>query len=149
MSEGNMNVHTKRLTTLRPQKVFGNVFVTAVALFVLACAQWGFAQRSQAKTFASAAQASQALYQAVQKNDGREMQAILGAPPDLTSCGDAAQDTVDRERFAQKYREMHRLVRDPDGYLIYILAPKTGPFQFRWLKRMVSGILIQASAHRR
>lgn len=125
---GNMNMHTQKLTTLRPQKVFGNALVIAVALFVLSCAQWSFAQQSQPKTFDSAAQASQALYEAVQKNDGQAMQAILGTGPELTSCGDAAQDKIDRERFAQKYREMHRLVRDPDGYLILYIGAENWPF---------------------
>jgi len=35
---------------------------------------------------------------------------------------------LERERFSQKYQEMHRLVREPDGARCCTLAQKTGPF---------------------
>jgi hypothetical protein len=77
----------------------------------------------------------------VQRNDGESVVTILGGPSELASSGDASQDRLDREMFAQKYQEMHRLGRDTDGSeTLYIgaenwplpipLVEKNGTWQF-------------------
>jgi len=59
-------------------------------------------------TFPSPDDASRALESAVQEHDERAVGKILGAGSDLISSDDKAEDTLERERFVQKYQEMHR-----------------------------------------
>jgi hypothetical protein len=40
----------------------------------------------------------------------------------------ADQDKLERERFAQKYKEMHRLVREPDGFTVLYIGAENWPF---------------------
>lgn len=126
-----MNMETARRRNLPARMRFGNALanaiMVAVTIFVLDSAQWSFAQPSQAKTFTSAAQASQALYEAVQQNDEQAVEAILGGGTELASTGDTAQDKLEREQFAEKYKEMHRLVRE-DGSTILYIGAKNWPF---------------------
>ncbi|MEG9436014.1 DUF2950 family protein [Edaphobacter sp. HDX4] len=74
----------------------------------------------------SAEEASQALYAAVRNNDDQAVQAILGAVP--ISTGNDGQDKLERERFAQKYKEMHRLVREADGSTVLYVGAENWPF---------------------
>jgi hypothetical protein len=88
----------------------------------------GLAQQSGQQTFPSAVEASQGLFQAVQHNDEQAIQNILGGPTDLTSCGDEAQDKLDRKLFVQKYQEMHRLGREADGTETLYIGAENWPF---------------------
>lgn len=97
-------------------------------LLVLGCARSSFAQKSGQKTFSSPGQASQALFQAVQNADERGLEAILGAGKEVTSSDDDIQDKLERERFAQKYQEMHRLVQEPDGTTMLYIGAENWPF---------------------
>lgn len=99
-----------------------------VVLLVVCSSQYTFAQQGQAKTFASASQAAQALDEAVRSDDDRAVRAILGAGPELTSSGDEAVDKLEREQFAEKYGEMHRLVREPDGSTVLYIGAENWPF---------------------
>ncbi len=78
--------------------------------------------------FPSAAEATQALFKAVQSDDDRAIANILGGPSELASSGDAAQDKLDREVFVQKYLKMHRLCRDADGSEMLHIGPENWPF---------------------
>jgi hypothetical protein len=99
-----------------------------LALWSMNGACLGFAQESAPTAFRSPAEASQTLFQAVQKNDGKAVAKILGGPSELASSGDAAQDRLDREMFAQKYQEMHRLGRDTDGSETLYIGAENWPF---------------------
>ena len=88
----------------------------------------GLAQESAPTAFQSPAEASQTLFQAVQRNDGEAVAKILGGPSELASSGDAAQDKLDREMFVQKYQEMHRLGRDADGSETLYIGAENWPF---------------------
>jgi Protein of unknown function (DUF2950) len=112
--------------TSRPRRLTYNVFAIAIAL-MLGGAQASLAQ-SRPETFPSAGAASQALYEAVKNKDDQAVQAILGAGPKLTSSGDGAADRLERERFAKKYREMHRLVRETDGSAVLYIGAENWPF---------------------
>jgi hypothetical protein len=100
----------------------------ATALLLVGCSQLTFAQTSQAKTFVSAGQAAHALYEAVKGNDEPALRAILGAGPELTSSGSDTEDKQNRERFVQKYEEMHRVVREPDGTAFLHVGAENWPF---------------------
>ncbi len=100
--------------------------VNLVATLILSLAQPTLAQTQQTK-FTSASQASQALYDAVQNKDNQALKEILGGP-ELTSSGDEEADKLEREQFAQKYQEMHRLVREPDGSRVLYIGAENWPF---------------------
>src|ERR1700731_794117 len=87
-----------------------------------------FAQGVQPKTFSSPAEASSALFQAAQKEDEPALEAILGAGKEVTSSSDDVEDKLERERFSQKYQEMHRLVREPDGSTVLYIGAENWPF---------------------
>ena len=53
---------------------------------------------------------------------------ILGGGKELVSSGDEAEDKIDREQFAQKYQEMHRLVRESDGTTLLYIGAENWPF---------------------
>lgn len=107
-------------------KMAGNFFVNIVAWLILTTTQPALAQTPQ-KTFASARQASEALYNAVQNKDEQAVQSILGRA-ELTSSGNDTEDRLERERFAKKYSEMHRLVREADGSVVLYLGAENWPF---------------------
>lgn len=74
------------------------------------------AQQAGQKTFSSAEEACQALVTAAQNNDQNALLEILG--PDakqIVSSGDETEDADNRANFVQRYQQMHRLVKEPDG----------------------------------
>jgi hypothetical protein len=97
-------------------------------LLVAGFALSSFAQAAQPKMFATAGAATNALFQAVQKNDEPALDAILGAGRDVTSSGDEIDDKAERQQFAEKYEEMHRLVREADGRTILYIGAENWPF---------------------
>jgi hypothetical protein len=105
------------------------LFLVGLLLLVMGFAGAGFAQESpQRRTFSSPGEASDALFQAAQKEDEPALEAILGAGKDVTSSRDDVDDKLERERFSQKYQEMHRLVREPDGSTVLYIGAENWPF---------------------
>jgi len=100
----------------------------ALALLVVGYSQFSLAQKSGPETFSSPWKASSALFQAVQNSDEEAVERILGAGKEVTSSSDDAEDKLERERFSQKYQEMHRLVREPDGSTVLYLGAENWPF---------------------
>jgi hypothetical protein len=98
-----------------------------VALLVVGVAGSSAAGTAEPKTFSSAHEASQALFQAVQNHDEEAIEAILGTK-DVTSSGDEEEDKLEREQFSQKYQEMHRLVQEPDGSTVLYIGAENWPF---------------------
>ncbi|MGD0492783.1 MAG: DUF2950 domain-containing protein [Steroidobacteraceae bacterium] len=86
------------------------------------------AQQPGQKTFASPEEASNALVTAAQDNDEKALLDLLG--PDgkqIVSSGDAAEDTHNRAEFVLRYRQMHRLVVEPDGTTTLYIGAKNWP----------------------
>jgi len=100
----------------------------AFTLLVVGHAQSSFGQTSQPKTFSSPSEASRALFQAVQSEDEQAVEAILGAGKEVTSSSDEVEDKLEHEQFSQKYQEMHRLVREPDGSTVLYIGAENWPF---------------------
>ena len=73
-------------------------------------------------------EASDALFQAAQKEDEPALEAILGAGKEVTSSSDEVEDKLEREQFSQKYQEMHRLVRESDGTTVLYIGAENWPF---------------------
>jgi hypothetical protein len=83
---------------------------------------------SSQPTFPSADDAGRALVSAVQKHDERAVREILGGGSELISSKDKVEDALDRDRFVQKYQEMHRLVRGSDGITTLYIGAENWPF---------------------
>jgi hypothetical protein len=88
----------------------------------------GLGQQPAQPTFQSTTEATQALFQAVQSNNEEAIAKILGGSTDLTSSRDEAQDKADRDLFVQKYQEMHRVGREPDGSETLYIGAENWPF---------------------
>jgi hypothetical protein len=99
-----------------------------LAMWSMYAAGSGFAQEPGSPGFQSPAEASQMLFQAVQRGDATAVSMILGGPSELASSGDSARDKLDREMFVQKYQEMHRLGRDADGSETLYIGAENWPF---------------------
>jgi hypothetical protein len=103
--------------------------LTAVAIVLTLCfSSRSLAQQPGQKTFSSAEDASHALVTAAQSSDEKAMLNILG--PDgkqIVSSGDDAEDAKSRANFVQKYQEMHRLVKEPDGTTTLYIGAENWP----------------------
>jgi hypothetical protein len=86
-----------------------------LTILIASCTASGFAQEPTQQTFPTAEAASDALFLAAQSGNEQFLVRILAGGKELASSGDEAEDKIDREQFAQKYKQMHRLVREPDG----------------------------------
>jgi Protein of unknown function (DUF2950) len=91
--------------------------LAAVAILV---AGWfptrSMAQQAGQKIFSSAQEATDTLVAAAQSNDEKALLDIFG--PDakqIVSSGDDTEDAQNRANFVQRYQELHRLVKEPDG----------------------------------
>jgi hypothetical protein len=111
--------------------------LSAVAILLTLCAPLrSMGQQRGQKTFASAEEASKALMAAAQSNDEKVLLEILG--PDgkqIVSSGDEAEDAQSRANFVQKYQEMHRLVREPDGSTVLYIGAENWPTPIPLMKK--------------
>jgi hypothetical protein len=103
-------------------------FLLSGLLLIVSFTSLSSAQDLQRRTFSSPGEATDALYQAVQKEDEPALEAILGAGKEVTSSSDPEEDKLEREQFSQKYQEMHRLVKEPDGSTILYIGAENWPF---------------------
>jgi len=86
------------------------------------------AQQAGQKTFSSPEDASNALVTAAQNNDEKAMLDILGpAGKQIVSSGDEAEDAQNRANFVQRYQEMHRLLKEPDGTTVLYIGAHNWP----------------------
>lgn len=79
-------------------------------------------------SFPSPDDASRALVSALQEHDQRAVSEILGGGSELISSNDKTEDTLERERFVQKYGQMHRWVRESGGITILYIGAENWPF---------------------
>jgi hypothetical protein len=100
----------------------------AICALLAGSADFCLAASSIQPTFASADDAGRALVSAVQKHDERTVRAILGGGSELISSNNQIDDTLDRDRFVQKYQEMHRLVRESGGITTLYIGAENWPF---------------------
>jgi hypothetical protein len=86
------------------------------------------AQQPGQKTFSSPEDASSALVAATHSNDEKAMLEILGPNgKQIVSSGDDAEDAQSRANFVEKYGEMHRLVKEPDGTTVLYIGARNWP----------------------
>src|SRR5271165_496925 len=103
--------------------------LAAVAILLVGCfLTRSMAQQPGQRTFSSPEDASNALVTAVQSNDESAMLDILGLDGEqIVSSGDETEDAQNRANFVQKYQEMHRLVKEPDGTTTLYIGAKNWP----------------------
>jgi len=111
--------------------------LAAAAILLTACLPIrSMAQQPGQKTFPSAEVASSALAAATQSNDEKAMLEILGPEgKEIVSSGDAAEDAQSRANLVQRYQEMHRLVKEPDGTTVLYIGAKNWPMPIPLVKK--------------
>ena len=120
-----------RLTKLNFEKFHSaNLLRSAgVAILLVGClAPRSLAQQPGQRTFSSAEEASNALVMATQSNDEKAMVDILGRDgKQIVSSGDETEDANGRAIFVQRYQQMHRLVKEPDGTTTLYIGAENWP----------------------
>ncbi|MGO9717111.1 MAG: DUF2950 domain-containing protein [Steroidobacteraceae bacterium] len=107
-----------------------------VLLLAGLCCLRSVAQQPGQKTFSTAEEASSALVAAVQSDDEKAMLGLFGADgKEIISSGDAAEDARGRANFLEKYREMHRLVNEPDGTTTLYIGARNWPTPIPLMKK--------------
>lgn len=119
-----VNKKLKQRRSRRQRAIIG----VGLAILLVSYVPLTFAKKLVHRTFASAGEASQALFAAVQTNNEQAIMRILGAGRELVSSDDELVDKRERDRFVQKYQEMHRLVREPDGTTVLYIGAENWPF---------------------
>jgi hypothetical protein len=139
MRTNNMKkVETLETSTVRLACGFAstNILLLLLSLLlVVGFADSSCAQEVQPRMFSSPAEASNAFFEAAQKEDEAALEAILGAGIEVTSSKDPVEDKLEREQFSKKYREMHRLVQEADGGTVLYLGAENWPFPIPLVSR--------------
>ena len=117
-----------KFTVSQRPRLAPTIALVGMVLMVVSFASLSFAQKSTQKTFASAEEASHALFLAVQSDDQPALMLILGGGREIASSSDELEDKFERGQFAEKYQQMHRLVREPDGGTVLYVGAENWPF---------------------
>ena len=128
MRTNNMTLETTESFIVKLACGLASTVLLLLFLIVIGFASTSFGQQSLPRTFLSPGEASDALFQAAQKEDELALEAILGAGKEVTSSSDEVEDKLEREQFSQKYQEMHRLVREPHGSTVLYIGAENWPF---------------------
>ena len=103
-------------------------FAVCAILLIVCFPLRSMAQQPGQKVFVTAEEASNALVMAIQNNDEKATLDLLGADAkQIVSSGDETEDARTRADFVQAYREMHRLVNEPDGTTTLYIGAKNWP----------------------
>jgi len=105
-----------------------NLPVLAALAILLIFPTRSVAQQPGQKTFSSPEEATSAFVAAAQNNDQKAMLDILG--PDgkqIVSSGDETEDARSRAHFIERYQQMHRLVKEPDGTTVLYIGAENWP----------------------
>jgi hypothetical protein len=86
------------------------------------------AEASSQTAFASPDEAGRALVSAVRQHDEISVTRILGGGDELIGADDQTEEHLQRERFAQKYQEMHRWVRESGRTRVLYIGAENWPF---------------------
>ena len=103
--------------------------ITVLATLLFACFLTdSAAQQKGQRTFSSPEEASKAFVDAAQNNDEKALLEILGTDAtQIVSSGDATADAEGRAKFARKYEEMHRFLKEPDGSVTLYIGAENWP----------------------
>jgi hypothetical protein len=124
-----VSLQKKSLTTRRVQSIA--VVIMVAVVFVLGCSrkQDNPTAETPQKTFATPAEASQALQAAVQAGNDKTLTQVLGPKAQkLVMSGDPAEDKSAANSFTRKYDQMNRLVAMTDGSQVLYIGADNYPF---------------------
>ena len=116
-------------------KPAGRTALVACALLLAGCVELCRAAPASQTDFRSPDEASRALVSAVQEHDEPSVARILGGGVELISSDDKAGDILDRDRFVQKYQQMHRWVRESSGARVLYVGAENWPFPIPLVSR--------------
>lgn len=86
------------------------------------------AQAANQQTYSSASEATHALIGALQNDDQQALFKVLGPDAkEIISSGDDVEDKQDASQIVQKYQQMHRLVKEPDGTVTLYIGAENWP----------------------
>src|SRR6201988_4174576 len=86
------------------------------------------ARRPVQKMFVSSQEACAALLKALEQEDPSGLLEILGPKAeDPISTGGHVEDPTSRQRFVEKYKQMHHLVRDPNSAITLFVGAENWP----------------------
>jgi hypothetical protein len=102
--------------------------VAVISVLLAGYAPASLARQPAPRSFSTPDAATAALYVAVQRKDDAQIAAILGSDRRLVASSDKQQDQLDRERFAAKYRQMHRLAQEADASAVLYIGAENWPF---------------------
>jgi len=108
----------------------GTAVLVLVAALTIGASATSLARGAEQLTFTTASQASHALYVAIRDKDQAAITAILGAPKKTICAEDSQQDIKERKQFVEKYKQMRRLVREPNGTIVLYIGAENWPFPF-------------------
>jgi len=128
--ERNTMLHRISIFVQRECKNFVRLAVSILFGLPLGCSYAPvFAQEPGQRTFASAEDASRALFDAMRAQDEQAPLSILGpAGKDILSSGDPDEDSSARVGFVVKYQEMHRFAAEANGSVTLIVGAENWPF---------------------
>jgi hypothetical protein len=128
--EKNVMLHSISIFIRSERKNFVRFVVSVLFAFALMGSSAPiFAQEPGQRTFASAEDASRALFDAMQTQDEQAPLSILGpAGKDVLLSGDSEEDSDARIGFVVKYQEMHRFVTEVNGTVTLIVGAENWPF---------------------
>ena len=93
-------------------------------------------EQPKGKSFAKPEDAAAALYAAARRDDEKELLTILG--PDAKEIVEWSDDANERKEqrafFAQKYEQMHRLLREPDSTVALYVGAENWPLPIPLVK---------------
>jgi Protein of unknown function (DUF2950) len=124
-----VSLQQKNSTTARIPRIAPLVMIAAVFVFGCSNKPVNTVAEAPQKTFATPAEATQALHTAVQAKDDKALTQVLGPKAQkLVSSGDPAEDKSAADSFAKKYDEMNRLVAMTDGSQVLYIGADNYPF---------------------
>jgi Protein of unknown function (DUF2950) len=118
-----------------PSRGTGSRIALTTFALLLASPVTLLARPASQATFASPEDASRALLVALQKQDDQAVTRIVGTGGELVTSGDKRQDTLERDRFVQKYVQMHRFAQEPGGVTVLFIGAENWPFPIPLVSR--------------
>jgi hypothetical protein len=121
MRRKQLNIHASHCTRL--------LQLAALTILLAGCfPRPSMAQQMGQKTFSSPEEASNALFTALQSNNEEELLDIFGHDnKQIVRSGDDTEDALSQANFVEKYKEMHRLAKEPDGTTTLIIGARNWP----------------------
>jgi hypothetical protein len=119
----------KSLTAQPFQGIAALMMIAAVLVLGCSKRQDNTAAEPPQKTFATPADATQALHTAVQVKDEKQLTQVLGPKAQkLVTSGDPSEDKSAADSFTKKYNQMSRLVAMTDGSQVLYIGADNYPF---------------------